>query len=161
MSFTSTILLVDDEAEILAALEAGLRRGIPAAQVLTRTSAVEALDLLATHPVDVIISDQKMPRMEGVEFLIRSRALAPGAARIMLTAFPDQHLLERNVTEARIRHFFTKPYALADVVAVVRKLLDEQAQRAEAAIAFARAIDDARQPPKPVGPKHVGEPLRW
>ncbi|MEO8137728.1 MAG: response regulator, partial [Betaproteobacteria bacterium] len=78
-----TLLLVDDEYNIIAALRRVLRR--EGYRILAATSGEQGLTLLADNEVDVIVSDQRMPTMTGVEFLRRARALRPNAMRIVLS----------------------------------------------------------------------------
>lgn len=140
----TTILLVDDETNILAVLAAGLRRSISDVRVITATNGWEGLKVLAEEKVDVIISDQRMPGMEGVDFLTEARRRAPGASRMMLTAFPDERVITRDVNDARIRYFLTKPYRLAEVVSALRLILAEREAKAAEQLALARAIGGLR-----------------
>lgn len=126
----ATILIVDDEADIVTALGRGLERGIPGVRVLAASSGHAALEILARQRVDVVISDNKMPGMLGIDFLVQARAVSPGATRMMLTAYPEERLLERSVNDARVRYFFTKPYTLVDIVASVKAALADQRERA-------------------------------
>ena len=82
----TTVLVVDDEPRVLDALEAILAAEF---RVLTAGSGPAALELLAQHDVAVIVSDQRMPQMTGIELLRRSRDVAPDAMRIVLTAYTD------------------------------------------------------------------------
>ena len=79
----STVLFVDDEPMLLAGLKEALRR-CPFG-ILTATSAADALKLLATHAVDVVVSDERMPNMPGSEFLGIVRQRHPQTIRIVLT----------------------------------------------------------------------------
>ncbi len=75
---TRTLLLVDDEPNVVAALRRLLRDGY---RILSASSGAEGLQLLATHPVDIIVSDQRMPGMSGVELLRQARQLYPETIR--------------------------------------------------------------------------------
>ena len=79
------LLVVDDEPYILSAIGRSLRR--ERLRVLTAGSGSEALELLARQRVDAVLSDYKMPGMDGAEFLRRARSVAPGARRILLTGW--------------------------------------------------------------------------
>lgn len=133
----ATILLVDDEAEIRAALAGGLERIIAGSRVLTAPDAKHGLAILAREPVDVIISDQKMPGMSGSEFLAEARRVAPDATRMMLTAFPEEQLLERKAEEARVRYFFTKPCSIVEIAGNVRHALRHQEAQAARVLQWA------------------------
>jgi len=108
MRRTKTLLLVDDEANILSALMRLLRRD--GYDILTALSAIEGLELLATHPVDVIISDQRMPGMSGVEFLRRAKTLHPETVRLVLSGYTDLQAVTDAINEGAIYKFLTKPW---------------------------------------------------
>jgi FixJ family two-component response regulator len=103
-----TLLLVDDEVHILAALKRLFRRD--GYRLLTATSGGEALALLAVNPVDVIVSDQRMPGMTGVDFLRRTKALHPHTVRITLSGFTDLQSIIDAVNEGAVYKFLTKPW---------------------------------------------------
>ena len=83
-----TVLCVDDEANILNALRRLLRpHGY---RVLTAGSGAEALAMLQTNAVDLVLSDMRMPEMDGARFLEQVKAGWPDAARILLTGYADE-----------------------------------------------------------------------
>ena len=83
----STLLIVDDEVRILTALRRTLRR--EGYEILTAETATRALELLVQHNVDLVLSDQKMPGMSGVELLAEVKRLRPAAARILITGWTE------------------------------------------------------------------------
>jgi EAL domain-containing protein (putative c-di-GMP-specific phosphodiesterase class I)/CheY-like chemotaxis protein len=101
-----TLLLVDDEANILAALKRLLRRD--GYQIITADGGEQGLQRLAEHPVDVIVSDQRMPGMSGVEFLRRAKALRPDTVRMTLSGFTELQSIIDAVNEGAIYKFLTK-----------------------------------------------------
>lgn len=103
-----TLLLVDDEENILAALKRMLRRA--SIRVLTASSATEGLRLLAAQPVDVVVSDQRMPVMTGVEFLRRVKELHPDSVRMVLSGYTDLQSVTDAINEGAIYKFLTKPW---------------------------------------------------
>lgn len=103
-----TLLLVDDEPSILAALRRLLRRD--GYQIVTAGSGAEGLQRLAEHDVDVIVSDQRMPSMTGVEFLRRANALYPETVRIVLSGYTELQYITDAVNEGAIYKFLTKPW---------------------------------------------------
>src|SRR5207247_3272141 len=80
------ILVVDDEPDILFSLRALLRRDF---EVHTAEGGAQALEILHQHPVHVIMTDQRMPAMTGVELLTRARSDCPEAIRIIFTGYAD------------------------------------------------------------------------
>ena len=107
MSQPATLLLVDDEPRVLDSLEALLGMDH---RVLRAEKPEAALHALATEPVAVVVSDQRMPGMLGTELLARSREIAPDAVRILLTAFTDADALVESINAAGIYHFVHKPW---------------------------------------------------
>jgi diguanylate cyclase (GGDEF)-like protein len=103
-----TLLLVDDEPSILSSLKRLLRGD--GYRILTANSGQEGLDLLAEHPVDVIVSDQRMPGMTGVEFLRTARQSYPDTVRIVLSGFTELQTVTDAVNAGAIYKFLTKPW---------------------------------------------------
>ena len=102
------ILLVDDEKSILDSLYRFCRqRKWDAIRV---EDGAEGLELLANEEVDVIISDMRMPKMDGAEFLRKSRAVAPNAMRILLTGYADMEAVISAVNDAKIHSHLNKPW---------------------------------------------------
>jgi diguanylate cyclase (GGDEF)-like protein len=105
---TRTLLLVDDEQNIISALRRLLRGS--GFQILTANSGQAGLDILAQHQVDVIVSDQRMPGMTGVEFLRIAKDLYPETIRIVLSGYTELHSVTDAVNEGAIYKFLTKPW---------------------------------------------------
>lgn len=127
------ILFVDDEPDILASLVDLLGETLHGTKVLTASSGRAGLDVLAKEHVDLIVSDFKMPGMDGVEFLYQCRRLYPKVPRVMLTAFPTEDLANRAVREAFVDSFLSKavdPDKLIDEIAgLVKRLQTGDAPR--------------------------------
>ncbi|MBR7635454.1 response regulator [Janthinobacterium lividum] len=103
-----TLLLVDDEPNILASLKRLLRRD--GYHILTAGSGQEGLEVLASHVVDVIVSDQRMPGMLGADFLRKAKLLCPQTIRIMLSGYTELQAVTDAVNEGAIFKFLTKPW---------------------------------------------------
>jgi len=103
-----TLLLVDDEEEVGAALERLLRRD--GYRILRATSGQEGLKILAQNEVGVIISDQRMPGMDGVEFLTQVKDLYPQTIRIILSGYADLDSVTAAINQGAIYKFFVKPW---------------------------------------------------
>jgi EAL domain-containing protein (putative c-di-GMP-specific phosphodiesterase class I)/CheY-like chemotaxis protein len=102
------LLLVDDEVNIVAALKRLLRPD--GYDILTAHSGEQGLELLAQQPVDVIISDQRMPGLNGADFLRQARTLRPDTIRIMLSGYTELQSVTEAVNEGAIYKFLTKPW---------------------------------------------------
>jgi DNA-binding NtrC family response regulator len=103
-----TVLLVDDEPDILDSVRALLGGAIAGLRVLTATSGLQGLEVLEREPVDLVVSDFKMPGMDGIEFLQQCRLRHPAVARAMFTAFGNEDLARRAVTDAFASAFISK-----------------------------------------------------
>ncbi len=106
------ILIVDDEAANLRLLERLFRREY---QVVSATSGAEALELLQTHDVALIISDQRMPGMTGIEFLKRAAEMRPHTVRIILTGYTDVNSLVEAINSGVVYKYVTKPWDNEDL----------------------------------------------
>lgn len=122
-----TILLVDDEPDILGAIQLVLERSKKGMKVLTASSGPEALQILGKTRLDLLISDFKMPVMDGIAFLAQARELRPELPRVMFTAYADAELSRRAFAEASVVDFLPKTMAPKELVEKVEALLAEHA----------------------------------
>jgi len=104
---SDTVLLVDDDHNLLLGLRRTLRK--QPYELVTADSGRAALALLARRPVDVIVSDEKMPEMSGTEFLAQARRLYPDTVRLMLTGEATLEAAVRAINEGEIYRFLRKP----------------------------------------------------
>ncbi|WP_114970439.1 EAL domain-containing protein [Rhodoferax ferrireducens] len=103
-----TLLLVDDEPNVLASLKRLFRRD--GHVILTANSGPEGLDMLSRHRVDIIISDQRMPGMTGVEFLRAAKVNHPDTIRIVLSGYTELQSVTDAINEGAVYRFLTKPW---------------------------------------------------
>ncbi|WP_213609094.1 EAL domain-containing protein [Pseudoalteromonas sp.] len=103
-----TLLLVDDEENILYSLQRVLRK--QPYKVFTCKSAVEAFELLASNDVQVVLSDQRMPQMNGTEFLSRVKDMYPDTVRLVLSGYTDLRTVTDAINHGSIYKFITKPW---------------------------------------------------
>ena len=114
----STILIVDDEPVVLAALQQTLER--ERFHVVACSSPTKALAILHDRDFAVIISDQKMPEMLGLDFLIESRRIRPHASRILITAVLSLPTIVDAINKGEIFRFVAKPWLREELIATVR-----------------------------------------
>jgi thioredoxin reductase (NADPH) len=110
------LLAVDDDTNVLEAVVQDLRRQyFEKYRIMRAASGPAALDTLTQlrsreEPVALLLSDQRMPGMTGVEFLERARVLYPEARRVLLTAYADTEAAIRAINSAHINYYLTKPW---------------------------------------------------
>ncbi|GAB4465662.1 MAG: hypothetical protein OHK0057_02690 [Thermoflexibacter sp.] len=113
-----SILYVDDELVNLNVFKATFRRDY---DIFTANSAQEAMEILRQQAIDLIISDQRMPKMTGVEFLKWTLTEYPHAIRIILTGFSDTEAIIRAINECDIYRYITKPWDIEEMRLALRK----------------------------------------
>jgi DNA-binding NtrC family response regulator len=118
----SKILIVDDEENILSALKRLFRN--EDYEILTAQSGEEALSTLEQQPVDLIVSDLKMPNMNGIEFLAKAKEISPGPLRIMLTGHADLKSVIEAIDRGEVYRFLLKPWNNDELKMTIRQALD-------------------------------------
>jgi response regulator RpfG family c-di-GMP phosphodiesterase len=113
-----TVLFVDDEARILSALQRSLRR--EGYRILTAQTPAAALRLIDEEPVDVIVSDHKMPGMSGLELLAEVVRRRPSARRLLITGWPEE-IPQEQVEALGIVALLSKPWDEQELKAILRK----------------------------------------
>src|SRR6516225_9071258 len=127
------LLAVDDDVSVLEAVVQDLRRKYGSDyRVMRAGSGQAALDMLAQlksrpDPVALLLSDQRMPGMSGVEFLWRGSEMYPEAKRVLLTAYADTEAAIQAINTARIHYYLNKPWDPPDerLYPVLNDLLDD------------------------------------
>lgn len=126
-----TLLLVDDEHNITQSLRRALRG--ENYRILMAQDAAEAFELLARHRVQVVLSDLRMPVMNGTEFLRRVKLMYPKTVRMILTGYNDITTVTAAVNEGAIFKFVSKPWEDAFLRSALREAFDVAAGAAQAA----------------------------
>ena len=124
-----TILLVDDEPDILESMKEYLESMLDGLTVLTASSGKAGLLLMDKNKVELIITDYKMPEMNGLEFLREAAKKAPTVPRIILTAFPKLELAIQAINEVEVDRFLTKPIRPEELERLVKTFLEKTAAR--------------------------------
>ena len=124
----SSLLIVDDEPNVLSALRrlcqnAAILPALPDPAIVTFTSPLQALEHVGHNPVDLVISDYRMPDMDGATFLARVRERKPDTARIIMSACSDIDGIVRAVNHAGIFRFVSKPWSDHDLKAAILEVL--------------------------------------
>lgn len=127
MSSKPTVLFVDDESSVTEGIRTALRKA--PFNVLTVNSGVEALDRLGEVPVDVIVSDERMPGMTGSQLLARVREDYPDTMRMILSGQADLQAAVRAINEGGIFRFLLKPCTAQDLASSVAEALEALERR--------------------------------
>lgn len=115
------ILIVDDEPDNLQLLYRTLRRDY---EVTKAQGPLEALEILKEAPFNCILSDHKMPDMDGVEFLKRTYDMYPDTIRLLVTAYSDVEILMNAINYAKIYRYIKKPYSPEELLHIVQLALE-------------------------------------
>ncbi len=115
------VLIVDDEADNLALMYRTLRGKF---EITKAQNAIEALEILKQEQFDCILSDHKMPIMDGVEFLKRVYEIQPKSMRLLVTAYSDVKILIDAINYAKIYRYIKKPYNPDELLIIVEAALE-------------------------------------
>lgn len=117
-----TVLFVDDEINILQSLKRVFRK--ESYKILTASSGKEGLEILEKNPVNLVISDNRMPEMTGVEFMAQVKERFPTIMRIALTGYTDVNSITAAINEGNIYKFILKPWEDDQLKDAVREALE-------------------------------------
>lgn len=106
-SKTITVVYVDDEVHNLNSFKATFRKEF---NVLTAGSAIEALEIMKKNPVDIVITDQRMPEITGVDFLIKVLEKYPDVMRVLLTGFTELTAVAEALSKGQVHYRMEKPW---------------------------------------------------
>ncbi|MBY0572504.1 MAG: response regulator, partial [Undibacterium sp.] len=124
-----TLLFVDDEPNILMALRRLFRaKGY---RILTAESGALGLEILSKEHVDLIVSDMRMPVMDGARFLEQVRQKWPHTIRLLLTGYSDIQSILDAINRGEIYRYITKPWDDNDIALVIQHALERQALEKE------------------------------
>lgn len=118
-----TLLLIDDEPANLQKMH---RTFVDQYNVHLAQTGEEALQVLKVHPVDAVITDQRMPRMSGIEFLDAARKEKPDLVRIILTGYADVNDLIEAINASKVHKYITKPWEPDELRMAVREALEKR-----------------------------------
>jgi two-component system NtrC family sensor kinase len=119
----STILIVDDDEHVRRALRRVLRRA--RCKILDAPDATVGLQLLAQEPVQVVVSDYRMPGLSGVEFLRAVKERWPRIQRVLLTGQADSTAIEEAVNQSEIFRFIWKPWDDTHLIITIQSAIDQ------------------------------------
>lgn len=119
------ILLVDDEDMVLTSLSAYLELETDY-DVVTFTSAKEAIGYVDQNPIDLVMSDYLMPEMDGIAFLAQVKERQPEAPRIILTGYADKENAIKGINEVGLYQYIEKPWDNDALLLILRNALEKR-----------------------------------
>lgn len=117
------ILLVDDEQNILNSLQRLLRK--EGYEILLASSGKEGIEILKKHSVSLIVSDQRMPQMSGVEFFNKIKDIHPDTIRVILSGYTNVNSILEAINQGRIYKFITKPWNDEELKLTIQRALEQ------------------------------------
>ncbi len=121
-----SVLFLDDEEAILSSLRSLFRR--EGYQLSFFTRGADAISYIRNHPIDVIVSDMRMPEMSGIEFLNHAAGISPEAARIILSGYEDKAVVLRSLSKGLAHHYFLKPWNDEGFRLIISQSIEMQAE---------------------------------
>lgn len=116
------ILVVDDEEEILFSLRGLLRQEF---EVYTAQTGAEAVDLMRRQMLHVVLTDQRMPGMTGVDLLRQAREISPWSVRMVITGYADIKSVIEAINQGQIYRYLTKPWDPDELVGILQQACAE------------------------------------
>jgi len=130
-----SVLYVDDEENNLISFKATFRLKY---KVYTALSGSDAMKIVEQHPIDIIITDQRMPQMTGVEFLEEVIKVNPEPMRILLTGYADMSAVVDAVNKGKIFHYLSKPWSEEELDETIQRAYELFAERKKIKESFSR-----------------------
>ncbi|MEI7687944.1 MAG: response regulator [Planctomycetota bacterium] len=134
-----TLLVVDDEIDVCDSVHDLLRREF---KVLRARSAEDGFKLMQENEVHIIMTDQRMPKVSGVELLSKVRVGHPQAVRMLFTGYSDVESVIAAINQGRIFRFLKKPWEIQDLQDAVHEAADEYDRLVEQATTLSRLLED-------------------
>jgi signal transduction histidine kinase len=136
------LLVVDDEPDLVDSVQDLLRRDY---RVLGATRATEGLKILEREKVHIVMTDQRMPEMSGLEFLKRLRAAYPDTVRLLFTAYSDLQTVTEAVNQGNVYRYITKPWDERELRAMLRQAAEHYDLMAERKLLLAQLREKNQQ----------------
>ncbi len=119
------VLILDDEEMVLTSLRSFLELETDY-EIVTFTSATEALEYTKKNKINLVVSDYLMPEMDGISFLAKVKEIDPNATRIILTGYADKENAIKAINEVSLFQYIEKPWDNDNLKLVIRNGIDKQ-----------------------------------
>lgn len=124
-----SILFVDDEENNLKSFKANFRRDF---KIHTALSGAEGLKIFEQNPdIHILLTDQRMPEMTGIEFLVEAQKINPEPIRILITGYTDINAVIDAINKGQVYRYLTKPWEYEDLKATIRNAFEVYSLRKE------------------------------
>ena len=125
MAEKKNILVVDDEEDITLSIVNYLKKHIPDINILAAFDGDKALSILRSTDIDILITDIRMPGINGIDLLLELKKLRPNAKAIVVTAYGSE-MIKRKSEDAGALYYVEKPFRLSHLCTMVRKMLEDE-----------------------------------
>lgn len=129
------LLIVDDEPDTLASLESLLSYSLPDVKVITAASGAKGMVIARANVLDMVLSDLRMSKMDGIEFLRQARVVQADIPMVIMATGNESEFAKRAVEVAGLKLVVPKPFNLENLVALISSYLHDPARRAETPVA--------------------------
>lgn len=129
------VLYVDDEENNLISFKATFRLKY---KVYTAISGADAIDIVKKHPIHIVITDQRMPEMTGVEFLEEIIPIDPYPMRILLTGYADMSAVIDAINKGKIFHYLSKPWSEEELENTIERAYEIYAEQKKILESFSK-----------------------
>lgn len=128
MGKKANVLYIDDEVENLTAFKASFRRSF---NVFTAESAKEGFDILEKEEIHVVLTDQRMPEITGIEFLKSVIEKHPKPIRMLITGYTDVEVIKEAINEGHVYKYIDKPWDNDELKNIIEKVYEVYSLREE------------------------------
>jgi DNA-binding NtrC family response regulator len=120
------LLIVDDEPDVLSSLEALLAYSLPDVKILTASSGAKGMVIARANVLDMVLSDFRMPKMDGVQFLRQARVVQADIPMVIMSADSESEFAQQAFGVAGLKLVLSKPFDLQNLVGLVRSFLGHE-----------------------------------
>jgi len=129
MKQANSVLIVDDELGVIRAIRRVL--STEEYELFETTDPREAIQILKDNDIDVILSDNRMPGLTGIELLMQSKQISPNTVRILMSAYSDFEVVIAAVNDGAIFHYIVKPWSNEKMIEIIRNAMEYKCEQQE------------------------------
>lgn len=137
------LLLIDDELHILKAIERELAEF--ELDIVIETDSEKAMKILEDQNIDIMFTDQRMPRITGLELIIHANKVSPKTISILMTGYTDLSIIISAINEGRIFHYLPKPWEQDELIKVINRAIEHKKEQDEKAFILNKYLVDKQE----------------